>query len=460
MLDCLSVLVSMNQSTRVALVSLACGVFACLAASSVSGQELPAKGSVAEGQRLRINVDLLGAIYQDFAQAPLGHESQGRIGWAIIGLTGEPNDRVSFLIEINPANDSASPKPACGEAGYFYPNVPDPHGPPVTCNPDGRDRVDLYRFVGLDPLTQQAMIRRAVVDLHAADRSFGVYLGRFSVPLGFSWLEMGSWTNEDATLIQRVNAEADFGGGAYGVIRARNRAVARWDVAAYRGDSKRSLEYSYSAFVDTAEDTNSDLTAAGRVTVLPLKALDLRVSGRYGFMGSKVDEYPVFSLSKRKDHAVVVSGQFRIRPSLRVFGEHATYWSGLPPTSARLIGLPPVDVMKRGYYAGAQATFTLPHSWQADLTVTHEDLSRDDSLVWYLSEQDLYRVHMGARVRSNVVRVSVRPMRNLELGAYWNDLGNPFPWLSGIVPVAGAGAFVPGPHGSVKWGFVFRMHVP
>lgn len=412
-----------------------------------------------DGERTRVWFDLLGAGYQDYAQAPLGHESQGRIGWVIFGLSRKLTDRISFLVEVNPANDSATPEPACGEKDYFYPNVPDANGPSVLCVPDGRDRVDLYRFVGLDPLTQQAAIRQALVDLHRPSGSVGLYLGRFIVPLGFLWLDAGSWTNQDATLIQRLNAEASFGAGAYGVARRNGRDVARAEIAAFRGDDKRFVEYSYSAFVDSADDTNSDLTAAGRFTVLPLSGLDIRVSGKYGFSGSKVPSYPSFYLSKRKDHAAIVSAQFRIRPSLRVFGEHATYWSGLPATSSDLIGFRPADVFKSGYYVGGEGTLALPRSLRAGLVMTHEDLSRNDSLVWYLAEQDLYRVHLGRRVRSTAVRVYLRG-RNLDVGGYWNHLENPFPWLSGIVPVAGPQAFQPAREGSRKLGIVFRVRAP
>ena len=77
------------------------------------------------------------------------------------------------------------------------------------------------------------MIRRALVDIHTASKSAGIYFGRFIVPLGFGWQEMGSWTTQDATLIQRLNAEASFGAGLYGVVRRQGR-----DVAARRGSAQ------------------------------------------------------------------------------------------------------------------------------------------------------------------------------------------------------------------------------
>jgi hypothetical protein len=92
--------------------------------------------------------------------------------------------------------------------------------------------------------------------------------------------------------------------------------------------------------------------------------------------------------------------------------------------------------------------------------VTRENLSRNDSLVWYLEERGLYGVHLGARVHSTIVRWSVKPTRGVELGAYWNKLDNPYLWLSGIVPASGPGAFIEHGEGRAKYGIVFRVQVP
>ena len=409
---------------------------------------------------LRIRFDMLGADYQDFSQTQLGHESQGRIGWVIVGLFGSINPHVSYVAELNPVDDSAQPKPACGETNFFYPNVPDSTGPPVACVPDGRNRVDLYRFIGLDPLSQQGAVRRAFVDFHTESGRVGVQAGRVVVPLGFGWQEVGSWSNEDATLIQRLNAEASFGALVYLRVSRNNQPFARLEVANVRGDGKRDVEYSYSGFVDGPEDTNSGVTTVGRVSLTPVPGLDVRLSGKYGYSGSKVERYPSFYLTKRNDKAVVASIQYRPNRYVRGFAEYARYVSGLPDTSAELLGLPPADVIKPGYYAGADVTVPLRRGWEANVTVTYEDLSRNDSLVWYLAALGQYQVRMDARVRSTVIRWSVRPTRGLEVGAFLNLLDNPFPWLSGIVPVSGDGAFMPRSEGSRKLGVVFRLQVP
>ena len=409
---------------------------------------------------LRVRFDVIGANYWDYSQAPLGHETQGRIGWAIIGISGTINPYLSYTAELNPVNDSARPAPACGEPTFFYPNTPDPNGPPVACVADGRNRVDLYRFIGLDPLTQQNAVRTAVIDVHMPGRSFGVEAGRIVTPLGFGWQELGSWTNEDATLIQRLDAEATFGAEMYAHVRRHGRPFARLEAALVRGDGNRDVEYSYSAFVSPDEDTNSGATGIGRVTVTPMRGLDVRVSGKYGYSGSKVESYPSFFISKRNDKAFIGSVQYRVNQYVRGFGEYARYVSGLPDTSAELIHEAPERVIKRGYYAGGEATIPLPKQWEARVSFTHENLSRNDSLVWYMESLGLYNVHLGASTRSNIVRFSVKPVPGVELGAYWNHLVNPYPWLSGIVPVSGENAFRDTGEGRAKYGMVFRVQIP
>ena len=408
---------------------------------------------------LRVRFDMLGAGYWDYNQAPLGHESQGRIGWAIIGLSGEINPYISFAAELNPVNDSARPQPACGETNYFYPNVPSWPGPQVACVPDGRNRVDLYRFVGLDPLTQQNSVRVAVIDVHRQSGTFGAQAGRFVLPIGFGWRELGSWTNEDAPLIQRLNADASFGALVYAQFRRQDEPLARLEAAIVRGDGNRNVEYSYSAFIAPDEDTNSGATTVVRVMLTPMRGLDVRFSGKYGFSGSKVEIYPSFYLSKRNDTAAIGSIQYRPNRYVRGFGEYARYISGLPDSSAELIGIAAAPVIKRGYYVGGEATAPLPKGWEASVSLTGEDISRNDSLVWYMEALGLYGVHLGARVRSTIVRVSVKPTRGVEFGGYWNRQRNPYPWLSGIVPVAGDNAFT-NRADRPRYGFVFRLQVP
>ena len=76
-----------------------------------------------------------------------------------------------------------------------------------------------------------------------------------------------------------------------------------------------------------------------------------------------------------------------------------------------------------------------------------------------MEEIGLYGVHVGASVRSTIVRVSVKPSGGVEFGGYWNRQRNAYPWLSGIVPVAGPNAFT-NRDDRPRYGFVFRLQVP
>lgn len=444
--------------TAIAISSVAVSVHA-QAQDEPTDQAQPTSVAV-PNSRLRVRFDLLGAGYWNHSQAPLGHEAQGRIGWAIIGLSGTINRFITFDAQVNPVDDSATPKPACGEPDSFYPNVPDVIGPPVTCDPNGRNRVDLYRFIGLDPLTQQSGVRTAQIDVHHSSGAFGVRAGRLLHPLGFAWYELGSWTNEDAPFIQRLNAAASFGVELYAQAKRQDRVILRAEYAQLRGDTNRNVEYSYSGFVAADEDTNSGATGMGRVRFTPTSALDVRVSGKYGFSGSKVESYPSFYLSKRNDIATVGSVAYRLNKRLRAFGEVARFGSGLPDTSADLLGLPHATVTKAGYYVGGEGTVPLPRGWTAVASATYEDISRNDSLVWYMEQLGRYNVHLGEHVTSTILRWAIRPAPGVELGAYWNRQQNPYPWLSGIVPVAGPRAYRIVDEDRPKYGFVFRIHVP
>src|SRR5437868_2545683 len=49
--------------------------------------------AVGDSQKLRIRVRVMGGYTHDSAQASLGFEKQGRIGYAMVGLSGQLNDR-------------------------------------------------------------------------------------------------------------------------------------------------------------------------------------------------------------------------------------------------------------------------------------------------------------------------------------------------------------------------------
>ncbi len=397
-----------------------------------------------------MSVDFLAGYGLDEAQSSLGFETQGRIGFVILSLDGTLGKSFSYRVEINPVNETA-PLPSCGETGYFYPNDPrnsNGLGPNVSCDPNGRQRVDEYRFVALDPVHQQGPLRQAYIKY--ANGSFRVRVGRFILPLGFRWDENGSFTAKDATHIQRINTEAKFGLGI-GVEKPRYSA----EVIVFAGDT-RYRDYNYFYFIDQSLDANSGLNSMVSATVVPVRGLEVRGAWKKGFSGSKVERLPNFYASKRNDDAMILSAKYSPAQYITVFGEYAQYKWGLMKTSAEMLGRADTSpVKKNGYYVGMTGKYPITKNIVAGATITREELSRDDALVKLFAEDHMYNVELGKKERSLTKRIFVTIDEKVTIGVFASSVSNPFPWLSGIAMVEGPNAFKG--RGSDKWGVTVRF---
>jgi len=405
---------------------------------------------VPDTDKLRIRLSLMAAYIHDPAVATLGFEKQGRIGYGIISLFGDLTENVGYMFEINPV-DEGEPLPSCGEEGFFYPNTTQNFGPQVACVPDGRVRVDDYRFIALDPMNQQGPVRQAY--LRYSSGRFGLTFGRFILPIGFNWEEVGSFTTKDATHIQRINAESNFGFGLDYSFGDKVSVTA----AAFLGDGNKFRDYDYFYFQDGSLDSNSALTTLFSGRVEPIQGLDLRAAWKKGFTGSKVERVPNFFASKRHDDAVVLSAQYRVNDFARVFGEYARYTWGLTETSAQLLGLDTGPLAKPGYYVGTELSAPITGNVRVGTVITHEALSRDDSLISYLSLQG-FDVTLGEKERSTAYRVYADFSDRVTVALLRNNHSNPYLWVSGIEPVLGANPDAAN-SGSDKWGLVVRFRV-
>lgn len=400
---------------------------------------------LAQNERLKISGLLIAGWSHDGAQATLGFEKQARVAQATITFSGRANSRVRYLVSFNPVNETSS-KPACGEANFFFPNDPTFYvgGPSVPCDPEaGHKRVDTYNTFSLDYINQQGPLREGYVDWRVTE-GFSARFGRFILPIGFAPLEAGSWTTKDLTRIQRLNAEASFGAMlAYAHPRADAAALPWFEMAAVAvlGDGNRQKDYDWFYFAETSLDSNSALTAIVSARLRPHRTIDLRTSYKKGDTGSKVERLPSYWASKRHDDAFVASAKAQLLPNAWVFGEYARYVWGPTDTSAELLGVDPAPIVKPGYYVGG--TFELPvvKSVKAGVTVTREELSRDDSLVKYLEANALYGVAMGRKDRGTIARVYVDVSRLVTIGWFWSNISNPYPWISGSWPVSGDKAY-------------------
>jgi hypothetical protein len=408
---------------------------------------------VPNSRRFRISAQLAMGYGLDNAEnASLGFEVQGRVGWAIVSLFGELTERFSYRIDVNPVNES-SPLPACGTPTFFYPNAAQNIGPHVRCENDGDKRVDDYKFIALDPLTQQGPIRQAYVDYRTG--WFGLRFGRFILPLGFGWQEAGSFTAKDATHIQRLNAEASFGfQGTFVRDRADGSELAALHVAAIIGDGSRNHDYNYFYFADPSLDSNTAPTGTASASIRPFRGLNIRAAYKRGYNGSKVEYFPNYFANKRNDFAKLVSAEWRPGRFGRVFGEYARYTWGPTTTSAELVGADPAPIRKNGYYVGGEVNYPVK-GLKLSANLTREELSRDDSLIKYLSARGLYDVTMGKKERDTVFRFRADIGEHITAGAYHMWLDNPFPQVSGIVELPGANTR----KGSGRWGLVLLAHL-
>ena len=418
------------------------------------GRTTGAATSDAPNQRIRVTVELLMGFSHDGAQQDLGFVNQARMGYAIISVEGRLGSRAYYRVAINPI-DETRPVPACGEQGYFFPNAAAifDSGPRVSCEAKGQRIVDMYRFVALDNLPQQGPLRESYIGF-APGGDTDVRIGRFVLPLGFNWEEAGSLTAKDSTRIQRIDADASFGVVSTTQLQRHDHRFAAATVAVTLGDSHRAADYNYFYFADPTLSSKSTPTFIATGTVTPFTALEIRAGFKRGVSGSKVERLPNYWASKRNDNAVVLSGRFRPTSHTSLFGEWGLFEWGPTRTSAQLLDVDPQPIRKTGYYLGANVDWPLPRSARLGATLTHEELSRADSLVKWAASQNLYRVSLGKKDRSTIIRMQLQ-VGQVTAAVYRNIESNPFPWLSGITPVEGPLAYRP--VDTSKWGLVLRM---
>jgi hypothetical protein len=413
--------------------ALAC-LFSVLTATTVRAQPSNAPPS---DERLVIDATFVAVYGHDGAQSALGFDKQGRVGQATLTLSGRLHEKFRYRLAFNPVDETSS-RPACGEADFFFPNDPRFYtaGPTVVCDPEnGHKRVDTYNTFAVDYIVQQGPLREGFIDWLVNETTTARF-GRFILPIGFSPEEAASWSAKDMTRIQRLNAEANFG-------LMLGYARKRFDVSAMAvlGDGNREKDYDWFYFANPTLDSNSALTAAITARVRPHSTLDLRVSAKKGYTGSKVERLPSYWASKRNDNAVVVSGRFEPHPVVAVFGEYARYTWGPAETSANFLGVDSAPIHKPGYYVGTTVSYPITPRVVVGTTVTREEISRDDSLVKYLAANGLYGVEMGRKDRGTTTRVFVIVSQAVTAGVYRANVSNPYPWVSGSWPVSGARAF-------------------
>ena len=405
----------------------------------------------------QLGVDFVFAAVTDGSQQEtLGRERQIKVAYANLSFGTDVGEHFSFFVMINPANDEAVPDPyipsAADRRTYFFPNQPEGRG--VASNPNGIKNVDDYKYSQFDPIIQQGALRIGYLDIHTTDRKMGMVLGRNYVPQGLSLGDIVWFTAKDLTHIQRINAQADNGVTLY-----YNTPRLRVDVAAITGNGNPYHDYGYFDFTDASEDKNSALgaVATGRFT-LPNQKLTVGGTYRKNFLNSRIEDSISLQLSKHNDDAVI--GFVTVQPIeyVRVFGEAVRYKWGLAETSAALLPGPANEtpVWKAGYYVGADVYAPQTRLGKWGVTLTREELSRDDSLVAFAAANGLFGVTLGKKERSTIVKVHVQA-KELTVFGFVNLLSNPYPQLSALIPISGPGANEEVSDKKVGFGIRFRL---
>ena len=398
-----------------------------------------------QSERYKFGGELVAGWSHDGAQAALGFEKQGRIGMAIVSLSGRVSDHVRYYVSVNPVSETSS-RPACGEKDYFFPNDPNLYGgvgPIIKCDEeDGLKRVDTYNTFSLDYINQQGILREGYVDWGISN-VVSLRGGRFILPVGLAPREIGGATAKDIPRITRLNAEANFGTMVAVTARRADRALFDAGVMAVLGDGNREKDYDWFYFVNRTLDTNSAITLVASARTQPIKQLDARIAYKHGYTGSKVERLPSYWASKRNDDALVVSVKVSPVSWASAFAEYAKYKWGPTITSGEMVGVPTLGpIEKPGYYMGAQLDVPVGGKVHLGGSFTREELSRDDSLIQYLDLNNLYGVSLGKKDRTMIVRGFIDVNRLVNVSFFWMDVSNPFPWASGSWPVSGPTAFV------------------
>jgi hypothetical protein len=433
-------------------------VWSCVAGSAAA-QDQPPSVTIG-GRQITLGIDFsFAGVYDQALRESMGRERQIKPAFLNLSVGGSVNDHLSYLVVVNPAPDGPVPRPYVPGPNdprtYFFPNQPEGRG--VSSDPEGLYKVDDYKFSAFDPIVQEGMLRVGYIDVHstapAGARRFGMLLGRAYVPQGFGLDEVTWYTAKDLTHIQRINFEADNGLFLY--MTDRRLSV---NLVGVTGNANPYHDYGYFDFTDATEDKNSAVALVGSARWTSDRYA-LGVSYRKNYINSRIEDATSVQLSKHNDNAVVVSASVRPADAVRVFGEYARYTWGLAATSAELLPGPPVasPVIKPGFYVGIEVTSPLTRFGQWKASATGERLSRNDALVAWVAANGLYGARLGEYERTIIVKAETKLMGNVSIFGFWVDESNPFPKLSAIQALSGAGSD-PAPGGRrVGFGFRFRL---
>ena len=356
-----------------------------------------------QSERYKFGGELMAGWSHDGAQAALGFEKQGRVGRAILSLSGRVSDHVRYYVSVNPVSETTS-RPACGEKDYFFPNDPNlfaAQGPIVKCDEeDGLKRVDTYNTFSLDYITQQGILREGYVDWGMSD-NVSLRGGRFILPIGFAPRDVGATSAKDMTRITRLNAEANFGVMFAASARSATRSIfdAGVMVDPRRRQSRKGLRLVLFRQPHARHQQRRDRRRLGARAADRAARSSRRLQARLHRLEGRAPAKLLGLEAQRRcargepegvagDVGVGVRGVREIQVGT---DDHVGRAGRHPdPRSDREAGLLHGRAVRR---AGRREI-------HVGGSITREELTRDDSLIQYLSLNNLYGVSMGKKDRN------------------------------------------------------------
>ena len=312
--------------------------------------------------------------------------------------------------------------------------------------PEGQFKVDDYKTTGWDPYIQEANLRRAFADVHTESGAFGLVLGRFFVPQGLPLEESRWFTSKDLTHIELINAATDQGAEAYWRFGTEEGRHGRLSAAVISGNGNPYHDYVYFDFTRSAqEDTNSAVGMVGALRVWPAarprRPLHLQVQLRG--LAHRVRPLLCSARSTTTTPSPLACAIGRRSSSTSSCSASTRATSGACATPRP--SCCPSPASRPSTRTASTSASICPHpsprlKGQLGVVAVREDLDRDDSLVATLAAEGRFGVKLGEKERTTIVKVYAE-FGPLTAFFFYNDLDNPFPAASAIVPISGPFAF-------------------
>jgi hypothetical protein len=283
---------------------------------------------------------------------------------------------------------------------------------------NGLKRVDTYNTFSLDYITQQGILREGYVDWGSADHCLAARR-----PLHPA----------DRLRAARRRRDLGEGHGAHHPPQRRGqlrRHVRRIGAPRHALDLRRRRDGPLATATARRTTTGSTSSTARSIPTAPspsplraraaVEQLDARCL-QAGLTGSKVERLPSYWASKRNDDALVVS--LKVSPAKVGLGVRGVreIQVGTDHHVGELVGIPTLGPIEKPVITWARSSKRRSAARiHVGGSITREEITRDDSLIQYLSLNHLYDVSMGKKDRNLIARGFVDVNRLVNVNFFWS----------------------------------------